>query len=191
MMSRGGGAITVGNKGKSTGTVDGKREGQVLSQEAVRLFKTQDLAYVRTMRNQVRKEVETLERRVIGFGGGSGEEVRDGKKVVFCESVGEVDERVGGDDSEEEEGEDEDEALDEREVKKQKKARTAERDLRRLQRREREKVENRLEVARERLRALTQAEVALDLQRAKMSKTPSVGGVNKEGVKFKARGRKG
>lgn len=188
MMSRSGGAITVGNKGKSTGTVDGKREAQVLSQEAVRLFKTQDLAYVRTMRNQVRKEVETLERRLVGFGGG--EEGGKGKKVVFCESVDEVDERIGDDESEEDE-EDEEETPDEKEAKKQKKIRAAERDLRRLQRREKEKVENRLEVARQRLKALTEAETALDLQRAKMSKTPSIGGVNKDGVKFKVRGRKG
>jgi U3 small nucleolar RNA-associated protein 11 len=47
-----------------------------------------------------------------------------------------------------------------------------------------------LDVARERLKALTQAEEALDLQRAKMAKSPTVRGVNKHGVKFKVRERK-
>ncbi|EDO03438.1 hypothetical protein SS1G_05919 [Sclerotinia sclerotiorum 1980 UF-70] len=48
---------------KYTGTVNGDRGNQVLDQDAVRLFKTQDLGYVRTMRNKALKEVEELEKR--------------------------------------------------------------------------------------------------------------------------------
>ena len=40
------------------------------------------------------------------------------------------------------------------------------------------------------MKALTDAEEALELQRAKMAKSPTVGGVNKQGVKFKIRERK-
>ena len=50
----------------STGTLNGDRGNKVLSQEAVRLFKTQDLGYVRTMRNKTQKEVDSLKRRVVG-----------------------------------------------------------------------------------------------------------------------------
>lgn len=170
MMSRSGGAITIGNKGKSTGTVDGKREAQVLSTEAVRLFKTQDLGYVRTMRNQVRKEVETLERAGVNEG--------LGRKVVYCEDEGEVERRADGEVDSEEDGEE----------SEKEKLGVEERKRRKLQRREKEKIANRLDVARERLKALTEAEEALDLQRAKMSKTPTT--ANKEGVKHKVRSRK-
>ena len=165
MMSKKG--PTTGKR--STGTINGDRGNAVLSQDAVRLFKTQDLGYVRTMRNKTQKEVDDLERRVTGIRG-------HGKKVVFVEDEGEQDERMGDIDTDEDEDKKEDEdsevAL---EAKK----------LRKLQEKEAEKLESKLTVARERLKALTEAEVALDLQRAKMAKSPTVGGVNKNGVKFK------
>ena len=47
-----------------TGTVNGDRGNEVLSQTAARLFKTQDLGYVRTMRNKALKEVEELDHKV-------------------------------------------------------------------------------------------------------------------------------
>jgi len=62
--------------------------------------------------------------------------------------------------------------------------------LRKLKEKEVEKLESKLDTARERLKALTEAEEALELQRAKMAKSPTMGGVNKQGVKFKVRERK-
>jgi U3 small nucleolar RNA-associated protein 11 len=163
MMSKKG--PTTGKK--STGTVNGDRGNAVLSQDAVRLFKTQDLGYVRTIRNKTQKEVDDLERRVAGIRG-------EGRKIVFVEDEMDQDERVGDDMDEDEE------ANVSLEAKK----------LRKLQEKEADKLESKLTVARERLKALSEAEEALDLQRAKMAKSPTVGGVNKNGVKFKVRERK-
>lgn len=169
MMSRKG--PTTGKRG--TGTINGDRGNAVLGQDAVRLFKTQDLGYVRTMRNQTQKEVDDLERRVTGIRG-------RGRKVVFVEDEREQEERMGGVEDMEEDGDEDEEADVDIEAKK----------LRKLQEREVEKLESRLTVARERLKALAEAEEALDLQRAKMAKSPAIGGVNKNGVKFKVRERK-
>lgn len=174
-----------------TGTVNGDRGNQVLDQDAVRLFKTQDLGYVRTMRNKALKEVEELEKRTVGIKG-------RGKKVVFVEDEEEQKEKAGDDDSDvdtdfdmdmdfdfEEEDENDDVNKDE-DTKEDKAAKN----LRKLQEKEADKLEVKLSIARQRLKALTDAEEALDLQRAKMAKSSTIGGVNKNGVKFKIRERK-
>lgn len=161
------------SRGKNrTGTVNGDRGNQVLSTEAVRLFKTQDLGYVRTARNVAAKEVEELEEKVLG-------RRRGGKKVVFVDGLEEQMEILRESNSEVDDDE-EDIQEESREAKK----------LRKLQEVAAEKLEARLEAARLRLSALNEAEAALDLQRAKMAKSPTVGGVNKQGVKFKVRERK-
>lgn len=164
MLSSKGPSTTGKNR---TGTVDGGRGNKVMGQETVRLLKTQDMGYLRTVGNRVRKEVEELEERVKAVGGGKG------RKVVWVEDVEEQEGRLAEGD---EEGEGEVD-LEERKLKK-------------MQGKEAEKLENKLAIARERLKAITDAEEALDLQRAKMAKSPSVGGVNKHGVKYKVRGRK-
>lgn len=175
MMSRNGPSTTGKN---STGTVNGNRGNAVLSQDASRLFKTQDLGYIRTMRNKTQKEVTELEAAIMGITG-------EGTKIVFVDNEEEQrenaeredidmdDESDGWDDMVEEEGMD-----------------VEARQRRRLQQRERSKLETRLNAARQRLKALADAEEALDLQRAKMAKSPTVGGINKNGVKFKIRERK-
>lgn len=175
MMSRNGPATT--GKGR-TGTVNGDRGNAVLTQEAVRLFKTQDLGYVRTVRNKTLKEVGDLEMKVKGIRA-------EGKKVVFVDDEAEQRRRL-------DEAEDNDLNMDEddEDEEDEPKLSIEEKNRRNLQRKETQKLENRLEAARERLKALTQAEEALDLQRAKMAKSPTVGGVNKQGVKFKVRERK-
>jgi U3 small nucleolar RNA-associated protein 11 len=66
----------------------------------------------------------------------------------------------------------------------------AAKNLRKLQEKEAARLEAKLTIARQRLKALTEAEEALDMQRAKMAKTATIGGVNKNGVKFKIRERK-
>jgi U3 small nucleolar RNA-associated protein 11 len=152
-----------------TGTVNGDRGNEVLSQNAARLFKTQDLGYVRTMRNKALKEVEELEKRSKGIQG-------EGKKIIFVGDEEEQRRKLEGVDMDEDEDQDEDNK--------------AARRLRKMQEKETDKLEAKLTVARERLKALTDAEEALELQRAKMAKSPTVGGVTKQGVKFKVRERK-
>jgi U3 small nucleolar RNA-associated protein 11 len=152
-----------------TGTVNGDRGNEVLSQNAARLFKTQDLGYVRTMRNKALKEVEELEKRSKGIQG-------EGKKIIFVGDEEEQRRKLEDVDMDEDEDEDEDDK--------------AARRLRKMQEKEADKLESKLTVARERLKVLTDAEEALELQRAKMAKSPTVGGVTKQGVKFKVRERK-
>ncbi len=152
-----------------TGTLNGDRGSQVLSQDAVRLFKTQDLGYVRTMRNKTSKEVELLRKQVVGIKG-------EGKRLVYVD-----DEKEQLSKLQEEEGE-EDEDLSQEHLDAKR--------LRKLKERQSDKLEAGLELAKQRLKVLTEAEEALDLQRAKMAKSPTVGGVNKQGVKFKIRERK-
>lgn len=173
MMSRKGPSTSK----HSNGTVNGDRGNQVLSQEASRLYKTQDLGYLRTMRNKTTKEVEELQMRVVGIRG-------EGKKVVWVddeddlrEKMGEEDEDMDDDNDDEDEDRGEDLDVDARKLKN-------------LQEKEAVKLEARLSIARERLKALTEAEEALELQRAKMAKSTSIGGVNKQGVKYKVRERK-
>lgn len=182
MMSKKG-PTTVGKN--RTGTVSADRGNEVLSQDAVRLFKTQDLGYVRTMRNKTQKEVDLLKMQVVGIKG-------DAKKVVYVDSKDEQMQMLEGlDDEEDEDMSDMSDMSGDEEVDEPKEAENPQaKKLRKLQEREAEKLETKLEIARERLRALTQAEEALELQRAKMAKSPSAGGVNKQGVKFKVRERK-
>ncbi|TAQ90738.1 hypothetical protein B7494_g902 [Chlorociboria aeruginascens] len=165
MMSRKGPATTGKNR---TGTRDGSRGNKVLDQEAVRLFKTQDLGYIRTMRCKAMKDVEELEERAVGIKG-------EGKRVVFVQDEEEQIEKVEENDM----GMDDEEEVD-----------PDAKDLRKLQQKETHKLEAKLAIARERLKALTDAEEALDVQRAKMAKSPTVGGINKNGVRFKIRERK-
>ncbi|KAI9648631.1 hypothetical protein NHQ30_003269 [Ciborinia camelliae] len=171
---------------KYTGTVNGDRGNQVLNQDAVRLFKTQDLGYVRTMRNKALKEVEELEQRAVGIKG-------HGKKVVFVEDEEEQQEKAGGDDSDMDMDmvfDFEDDEYDDTIKNEGANEDVAAKNLRKLQEKEADKLEVKLSIARQRLKALTDAEEALDLQRAKMAKSSTIGGVNKNGVKFKIRERK-
>ncbi|KAM0128196.1 hypothetical protein ACHAQE_003554 [Botrytis cinerea] len=186
----------VGKKGpvktgkRYTGTVNGDRGNQVLNQDAVRLFKTQDLGYVRTERNKASKEVEQLEKRAVGI-------KARGKKVVFVEDEEEQREKAGDDDSDMDMDMDmdtdfdfEDDRSDDGKKDDDTKEDMATKNLRKLREKEADRLEVKLSIARQRLKALTDAEVALDLQRAKMAKSLTIGGVNKNGVKFKARERK-
>ncbi|KAF7852558.1 hypothetical protein EAF04_010959 [Stromatinia cepivora] len=174
---------------KYTGTVNGDRDNQVLNQDAVRLFKTQDLGYVRTMRNKALKEVEELQKRTVGIKG-------RGKKIVFVEDEEEQKEKVGEDvsdmdmdmdmDFDIDEDDEHDDTIKDETIEED----VAAKNLRKLQEKEVHKLEVKLSIARQRLKALTDAEEALDLQRAKMAKSSTIGGINKNGVKFRIRERK-
>ncbi|KAK4673380.1 Small subunit (SSU) processome component [Podospora pseudopauciseta] len=187
MMSRksaGSSSLTAG-KGFD-GKVAGDRGNKAMGVDLVRLLKTQDLGYVRTVRNIVAKEVRGLEERWVLAGGGEeeedsedefdmgGQQPKKAKKIVFCEGVEERKEVVEGRKRQEREQERDDEDDEER-VRK-------ERNL--------EKLAKKLKEARKKLKALTDAELELEVTQAKMAKTATSGGVTKAGRRIKVRERK-
>ena len=190
---------------KWTGTVAGDRGNKALDIDTVRLLKTQDLGYLRTMRNVVAKEVAELEQKVTiagAFAGvdPNGDEEQDGfdseedetprkskpqskaKKIVFAESAEEMEDKLP-----EEEDDDEDLDMDEDDFEKFDDEQDVE-TKRRAQNAER--LRRKLRHAKTKLKALTDAENELEMQRARMAKTATVGGVTKKGKTFKVRERK-
>lgn len=217
-------ASTEKHNRRWTGTVAADRGNAALDLDTVRLLKTQDIGYLRTVRNVAAKEVRDLEERAVVAGAFAGVDVHgadleeedsdldseededeDGgahrrgsksrvkpKKIVFADSVGEVEQILPNqhdDDSDvvmDSEGEDDDdEGLGPSNEKKKKAALEA-----RKRRENAERLLRKLRTARKKLKALTAAENELELQRAKMAKTATVGGVTKSGRKIKIRERK-
>ncbi|PHH90484.1 hypothetical protein CDD83_3551 [Cordyceps sp. RAO-2017] len=203
MMSRKGpGSRIKGGKGWS-GTLQGDRGNQSMDVDMVRLLKTQDMGYVRTMRQVVSKEVARLEEqlalaRALGqldedagakdSEDDSGDETgpRAGaplaaRKIVFADNEEERDEAMeeaaAADEAEHEPSADkhEEEEEQEREFERAK-------SLRRLKRQ--------LDHARKKFKALTEAEQRLEVQRAKMAKTATSGGLTRKGHKIRVRTRK-
>src|SRR3569833_189608 len=202
MLSRGKGPGSKLARGKRwTGTVDGDWGKRALDVDTVRLLKTHDMGYIRTVRNHAAKELRELEERAIiasAFSGGASEddEIAGPKrqklaKITFVDQEEMPSQELDGQEADvnmqdaadsdgfEDFGDDDDDDEDEgeapeRDVRAEKAARL------------RRKVEN----ARKRLRALAEAENELDLQRARMAKTPTIGGVTRRGNKFKVRERK-
>jgi U3 small nucleolar RNA-associated protein 11 len=178
------------------------RGNKALSTSVVKLLKTQDAAYLRTVGVMARKKRESIEKEVlVGEELGSSGSKR-GQKIVFVESReeqreygGSVDRRNDSDSNREDEEEMEIEiAATQRSVKSSKTLeaeaanRRAERLLRKQRKRFQDARKSKLEALKTRERELYKAEQELDLQRAKMSN--SVGGVTKAGVKWKVRERK-
>lgn len=191
-----------GIKRSKRGEQNGGGVGKGLSEEVVRLMKTQDLGYLRTLLQRTRLERERVGREVVI--GETGVEVQ-GKgsgRVVFGED-GEVVRGKGGEvDADEDEGvfdmemsvledlegidEDEeskmpDESEDEGVTPEERAAKRKKRHALNVKRRK-------LEALEEQEAKLSAALEGLENQRAKMSGT--IGGVNKNGVKFKARRRR-
>ena len=202
-----------------------------LSHEAIKLLKTQDAAYLRTVGERVRREMERVEqevrlqegmREVLGgkeddnkkgkgeemseddeFGGFDfGDEVEETKlkKVVFAGDREEQRElknrRLRGEEEDDDEDEDMDDSFEQR--LKQKKSRKQleaerqkladERRARKLRKRAVEARENKLKHLQKQFADITAAERELDWQRGRMDN--SVGGTNKNGIKWKIRERK-
>lgn len=199
MMSRKGPGAAI-TKGKAfTGAVDGDRGNKAMSVDVVRLLKTQDLGYLRTMRNVAAKEVKALQERFIIAGGGVLEEEEEddhsdddderptvkstnkAKKIVFFDGAEERKEQMTAAKHriEDEMMMNDDEETDD------KQAAEAERKAQVL-----EKLESRLRNARKKLKALADAEYELELQQAKMAKTATSGGITKAGRRVKVRERK-
>jgi U3 small nucleolar RNA-associated protein 11 len=205
MLSRKGpgGVFTRGKRWD--GTVAGDRGNRAMSVDEVRLLKTQDVGYIRTVRNVATKEVRGLEERVIALGGSlnpADEEDDDdewedenepakkkAKKIVFFDGVPAREKRLDADaDAEmQEDQHDDDDEDDENGPKKEANPEA----LRKEEQRELlSKLQRRLLMARRKLKILARAENQLELQRAKMAKTATSGGTTKSGQKIRVRERK-
>ncbi|XPT03027.1 hypothetical protein M3J09_012130 [Ascochyta lentis] len=193
------------------------RGNEALSMDVVKLLKTQDAAYIRTMLQQVRRERQKLEERLVLEEQGEvralkdGGDARSGKHRVFVEREEEQDEF----DAEtwfgkgkalpsastpqlpaewEDASEEEDEQQPQKKTlsaKKQKEQEEAAKKLKKFEKtrsRAQSRTAFRLQMVKKTERELVAAEEELEKQRAKMNS--SVGGVNKNGVKFKIRERK-
>lgn len=198
MLSRKGpGSSLTRGKRSFTGTVEGDRGNKALDVDTVRLLKTQDIGYLRTMRNVAAKEVAELEQRAVIAGAirGDADEEDDmddddddepaprkkAKKMVFMDSAEDQSQAIPRPVEDEDSDDDMDlgdESGDERAAEADANAIRAER------------LQRRLLNARKKLKALTRAENELELQRAKMAKTATIGGVTKHGKKIKIRERK-
>ncbi|EJT73943.1 hypothetical protein GGTG_07796 [Gaeumannomyces tritici R3-111a-1] len=215
MLSRRGpgGALTRGAKGRNfTGAVDGDRGNRALPVDAVRILKTQDLGYVRTVRSVLAKEVRQLEEKAAvaasfaKLGGAEDEEEdneeegeddddddsgprpskrRKPSRVVFSADTHERDLAMGeGDDLEDADegfegfggdgGDDSKGSNPEAHIK-------AERAT---------KLRRKLRAAKQRLKALADAEDQLEIQRIRMAKKATTGAITKSGKKVKIRERK-
>lgn len=193
------------------------RGNKSLSVDVVKLLKTQDAGYIRTMLQIVRKEREALEKRVVLEDAAvrvlkDGDERRKAKHTVYVGKQeeqeefddeewfgkgGELPGRVGGQSQSQLQAEEDDEEEEApKKVKKLSKKQQEAKELAEKQQRafmsKRDRAQERaaahLEALKKRERDLMAAEDELELQRAKMNNT--VGGINKNGVKFKIRERK-
>jgi hypothetical protein len=194
------------------------RGNQVLSTDVVKLLKTQDAGYIRTMLQMVRKEREELEQKLVLEEGEiravrDGEKTKQGKHRVFVNDEeeqlafdpdtwfgrgkdlpdrGQPTESLQLDDDEEE---DEDEvvitrpkALSKKQIEAEVVAKREKRAFEKTRDQAQSRTAYKLQVIKKRERELATAEDELETQRAKMNNT--IGGVNKNGVKFKVRERK-
>ena len=189
----------------------------MLSQEAVKLLKTQDSGYLRTMLQKTRRALEKLEQEFIlseGRGAellGSSSSPVQGQHVVFVGSREEqkqclrekaianpndVEQGPNGH-SERDELDPAEKSLASSTLRKSKSRRALEREelvkkeetiLRKKHKKEQEARRSKLAALKAREKDLMDAENELELQRAKMSN--NVGGVNKAGLKWKVRERK-
>ncbi|KAI7771673.1 hypothetical protein LZL87_005949 [Fusarium oxysporum] len=201
MMSRKGPGSKIQDGKRWSGTVEGDRGNKAMDVETVRLLKTQDIGYIRTMRQVVAKEVARLEEQVVltrGFDKldededdedeGSDSEFdfatapsrpKAPRKIVFMDDEEQREETIL-------DLEDEDDADKTFEGFDDDKKKEAEFERAKALRRLRRQLEN----ARKKLKALTDAEGELEIQRAKMAKTATSGGTTRKGKKIMVRTRK-
>lgn len=204
MLSRQGPQSRVIDGKKWKGTVQGDRGNKSMAVDVVRLLKTQDIGYVRTMRSVVKKDVDRLREQVVFASEGAPVEDDDDdeefdfgagpvrpKKIVFVEE-GEAplaedeenDEMDVEDEDDVEEGDFEgfDDDKDGDDADTETEAARKAKNLKRLR--------AELAVAETKLKALVQAERELEVQQAKMAKTATSGGTTKKGQKIMVRTRK-
>lgn len=189
----------------------------MLSQEAVKLLKTQDSGYLRTMLQKTRRALEKREQEFILREGqsaevlGSSSNSSQGQHVLFVGSRDEQKERLRGqgtaNSNDADQGLQDHSGIDgqdraeesfgssvprssksRRELEREKLAKKEEITLRKKHKKEQEARRSKLAGLKAREKDLMDAENELELQRAKMSN--SVGGVTKAGLKWKVRERK-
>lgn len=190
-----------------------ERGNTVLSHDAVKLLKTQDAGYLQTMIQKTRRARERLEQEYL-LGEEGGVEVLggwgDGKNVEHIIFVGDEEEQKNytprtctqaqsrqtdmlGAEYEELENE---KALDlkesipnsRRNLQKEEEAKQQNQRLRKSHRKQQDARRSKLAALKTREKDMMDAELELELQRAKMSN--NIGGVNKDGVKWKVRERR-
>lgn len=203
MLSRSGPGSRLKDGRKWSGTVAGDRGNKAMDMEMVRLLKTQDVGYVRTMRNVISKEVKRLEEQIVLVGGidaanhnGDNDDDSDDdvdarpsipRKIVFLDGA-EAREEAGQKeamDVDDDEGDDEDEfeGFDD-------KKEGADDDAQAQKEKALQRLRLQLQNAKKKLKVLAKAEEGLEIQRAKMAKTATSGGVTKKGKKIMVRTRK-
>jgi U3 small nucleolar RNA-associated protein 11 len=204
MMSRKGPGSRIQSGKRWDGTVEGDRGNKAMDMETVRLLKTQDIGYVRTMKQMAVKEVRKLEEQYVLTRGldhlDDEDEQDDGGmfddsenedsmpmpakpqatgKIMFMddedEREGAMHDQLDREEQAEEEGEQEDKKRDDAEDERAKST---------------NKLKKQLEQARRKLKALTDAEEQLEIQKAKMAKTATSGGHTRKGKKIMVRTRK-
>ncbi|KAL4909744.1 hypothetical protein BDW74DRAFT_43246 [Aspergillus multicolor] len=208
-------------KGKHGTGMRDSATAQGLSHDAIKLLKTQDAGYLRTVGERVRRQMEKVKEELRvqeSFGealGGKSEDKEEesdfddfdfgaaekkARKLVFADDK--EDQRALRRELEkqlDEESDDEEETFGERQAQQQKRKTRKEleaekqalvdaRRARKMKKRALEVRQNKLKALEKQFADISSAERALDLQRAKMSN--SVGGVNKNGLKFKIKERK-
>ena len=197
-----------------------------LSHEAIKLLKTQDAGYLRTVGEKVRREKERVEREVQlqegmrGVLGGDDEEEEGGdddddfdfgdeldgktghgrKKLVFADDRDEQLDlkrrRAFGDMEDDVEDEDDDsfgaqmrnQKMSKKQLEAERQALVEERRARKLRKRADQARQNKLTALEKQYTDIMAAERELDWQRGKLDH--SVGGTNKNGIKWKIRERK-
>ncbi|EHK25456.1 uncharacterized protein TRIVIDRAFT_54905 [Trichoderma virens Gv29-8] len=196
MMSRKGPGAKINVGRKWNGRVEGDRgNNKGMDQDTVRLLKTQDLGYVRTMKQVAVKELARLEEQAVltkgldqldeedddeddGFdfddedeGPSRRRSTSNGpRKIVFLDNEDERDEALQAAEDESSKREDQQDAFERSE------------NLRELKRK--------LEHSRKKVKSLMTAETQLEVQRAKMAKTATSGGATRRGKKIMVRKRK-
>lgn len=191
------------------------RGNEVLSQDAVKLLKTQDAGYLKTMVQQTRRAREKLERSFVLRKGKSvevrGRASRDGdaRKLVFVdnkedqksfhlskqpdqgtssETLDELSSEVNTGGEEQMPKATKEQSESQRIVETESNALRTARNVRKKRKRAEEAQISRLKALKSREKDLVAADRELELQRGKMSN--SIGGTNNAGVKWKIRERK-
>ncbi|KAF3491263.1 U3 snoRNP-associated protein Utp11 [Arthroderma uncinatum] len=181
----------------------GARESKSLNHATVSLLKTQDAGYLRVVGERVRRQLVQTEQEVNLQKGIEEAESLGGKKTIFVDSVEEQQEKAYRDEEDDSEDDSVNGELDSGSAGKQKQAtgtiskkqleaeKQARKEIfkaRRLKEKAAESRLKKLETLKQQHADISAAEEELALQRAKMAR--SVGGSNKQGIKWKVRERK-
>jgi hypothetical protein len=204
----------MSSKTDKTGAKITSRGNQALSVDAVRLLKTQDAGYIRTMAQKTKKAIERVEQTIV-LGNdhrhsrplGSSDKSSKSSKSSHITFVDSIEEQQNWVDTELEDSEEkvttelygqrvESDISDEEENTRKSKGSTHSKDdvrnariVRKKRKREQEKKETILKILKKRENDLRSVEIELDVQRGKMNNSNGFG-MTRTGVKFKNKARK-